>query len=358
MKLLIVIGTRPEAIKLAPLILQAKKAGLETIVCSTGQHREMLDQVLNFFSIEKDYDFNLMSNNQTLPSLTSKIIERMDQLIDKVDPDWVIVQGDTTTAMASSLSAFYRKKRVAHIEAGLRSKDMYSPFPEEINRKLISSLATLHFCPTDRAMNNLKDEGFFNDVYVVGNTVVDALLEGEKIAKPFPFDFSKPTLLVTLHRRESFGEPMSAVCDTLIKIVSTHNVNVIFPVHPNPNVRKVVNEKLSNVHNVHLIDPLDYPSMIGVMKECFAILTDSGGIQEEAPTFGKPVLVLREVTERIESVIQGSSKIVGCDSELIFNTVSELINNEKLYSRMSSVANPYGDGTASIKILDILKKYE
>jgi UDP-N-acetylglucosamine 2-epimerase (non-hydrolysing) len=366
-KVLIVFGTRPEAIKMAPLVYEFKKHKdkFETKVCVTAQHRQMLDQVLDFFNIIPDYDLNLMKDNQTLSDITVNVLKGMDGVISDFKPDLIFVQGDTTTTFVTALAGFYNKTRVAHLEAGLRSFNKYSPFPEEINRILAGHLSDFHFTPTMNAYNNLINEGIKNNVYNVGNTVIDALFLGieiinkqgnEKFINFFKnIDFNKRIILVTGHRRESFGEPFQNICLALKNIAEKNNdVEIIYPVHLNPNVQKPVYSVLKGINNVHLIEPLDYPYLIWLMDKSYLVLTDSGGIQEEAPSLGKPVLVMREVTERIEGIEAGTAKLVGTDPNKIISETQILLEDKNEYLRMSKAVNPYGDGKTSERIIKIL----
>lgn len=367
-RILIIFGTRPEAIKFAPLIKEFENYEIFDLkVCVTGQHYEMLYQVLDFFNIKPDFNFNLMKKNQTLFHITINVLSNMDKLIDKINPKMIFVQGDTTTAFIAALSAFYKKIRVAHLEAGLRSYNKYSPFPEEINRVLIGHLADYHFVPTERAKENLYKENIKENVYVVGNTVIDALLLGldiikrekeEKYYKYFDFiDFSKKIILVTGHRRESFGKPFENICLALKEISDNFNdIEIVYPVHLNPNVREPVNKILKDQKNIHLIEPLEYPYLIWLMNKSYLVLTDSGGIQEEAPSLGKPVLVMREVTERIEGIQAGTAKLVGTDKNTIINEVKDLLENHNEYKKMANAVNPYGDGKASKRIVKCMLK--
>lgn len=367
-KILLVFGTRPEAIKMAPLYYALKKESkfFETKICVTAQHREMLDQVLNFFDITPDYDLNLMSKNQTLFDTTDKILSNIDKVLDDFNPSLLIVQGDTTTTFTASLAAYYKKIKVAHLEAGLRSNNKYSPFPEEINRRLTSVIANFHFAPTESNKNNLFNEGIKNHVYVTGNTVIDALFLGLDLIKQKnekdiisqfkDIDFSKKIILVTGHRRESFGLPFENICYALKEIAQKHDVEIIYPVHLNPNVQKPVHEILEDVKNIHLLEPLDYPSMLWLMNKSYLVLTDSGGIQEEAPSLGKPVLVMREVTERMEGVEAGTAKLIGTNKQTIVNETTNLLVKINTYNEMARKTNPYGDGKTSEKISEILKK--
>lgn len=370
-KLLFIFGTRPEAIKMAPLIKECEKYPdrFDVKIAVTGQHREMLDQVLEFFKIVPDYDLNLMKPNQTLFDVTADALRGMEKIIDEVKPDLIIVQGDTTTVFTGALAGFYKKVPVAHLEAGLRSGDKYSPFPEEINRILTGHMADYHWCPTEKARQNLLAEGIKEEkIHVVQNTVIDALFlaldllkddEGDKKYMKFfkGVDFHKKVILVTAHRRESFGEPFENICNAVKELAEKYeNVEFVYPVHLNPNVREVVYRILDGIPNVHLIEPLDYPYMVWLMNKSYIVLTDSGGIQEEAPSLGKPVIVLRDVTERQEGVDAGTAKLVGTDKHLIIYETSRLLDNQEEYTKMSKAVNPYGDGKASERIVELLSK--
>ena len=367
MRLLIIMGTRPEAIKFAPLIKQLEKEhSFELRICITGQHKEMLQQVLDFFEITPHYDLNLMKHNQTLFDVSAGALTGLKPILDEYRPDIVFVQGDTTTAFIGALAAFYEKCKIAHLEAGLRSGDKFSPFPEEANRKLTGAIADFHFAPTELAKNALLKENILDNVWVVGNTVVDALLLGLENLRNRAIDFkeefeyinfTKPVILITAHRRESFGKPFEDICDAILDIKNTHpEVQFIYPVHFNPNVREVVNRKLAGIEGIFLIEPLDYPRLIWLMEKSTIILTDSGGIQEEAPALGKPVLVMRDVTERIEGIDAGTAKLVGTEKEVIVSNLHALLkNSDGIYDKMAKAVNPYGDGTTSKQIIDILK---
>ncbi len=374
-RILLIFGTRPEAIKFAPLYQELKKDSnnFDIRVCVTSQHRQMLDQVLNFFSIKPDYDLNLMKNNQSLFDITCGVLKGIEKILEDYKPDLIFVQGDTTTAFAGALSAFYKGIKIAHLEAGLRSYNKYAPFPEEINRVLIGHLADYHFAPTPKAKENLTNEGIKENVWVVGNTVIDALFLGleiieknkdlkEKIESYFKsfFDFSNDkVILVTGHRRESFGEGFENICSALKEIALYYpEIKIIYPVHLNPNVREPVNKILKGIKNIYLTEPLEYPYLIWLMSKSYFVLTDSGGIQEEAPSLGKPVLVMREVTERTEGIESGTAKLVGIKKETIFEAVRDLIENQSEYQRMSRLANPYGDGLASKRIVEIIQDDE
>jgi len=374
-KILFVFGTRPEAIKMAPLVNVFKKDKLnfETIIAVTGQHREMLDQVLSIFKIEPQYDLNLMSPNQTLESLTGKILIGISQLIDKIIPDLIFVQGDTTTTYATGLGAFYKKIPVAHIEAGLRTNDKYSPFPEEMNRRMTTAISTFHFPPTDQAKANLLNDGVpETNTLVVGNTVIDALLsissqldyDNGYFKKYFESKYSiifngKKTILVTGHRRESFGKGFENICFAIKEIATNQDIQIVYPVHLNPNVQNPVNKILGGKKNIFLIPPQDYIPFVYLMKNSYLILTDSGGIQEEAPSLDIPVLVMRENTERYEGIESGTARLVGTNKKDIIKQIDILISDENEYSKMSKAINPFGDGNASEKIYDyILGKYQ
>ena len=366
MKILFLFGTRPEAIKMAPLVKAFSTDDRFLVkVGITAQHREMLDQVLAFFDIEADFDLDVMVPNQTLHNLTATLIARItEEILLKEKFDLIFVQGDTTTVLAAALSAFYQKIKVAHIEAGLRSHDMYSPFPEEMNRVLTSKIAALHFCPTENSKANLYTENITDNVFVVGNTVIDALFTGlekikqheETIVSHFKnVDFTKKILLVTCHRRENFGKPFIEICDALLELADTYNdtVQIVYPVHPNPNVKEIAYNKLKRA-NIKLVHPLDYHELIWMMDKSTLILTDSGGIQEEAPSLSKPVLVMREVTERTEGVDAGTAILVGSDRKKIVTEAKKLLNDPDYYSQIATAVNPYGDGTTSYKIKEIV----
>ena len=370
-KILLVFGTRPEAIKMAPLALSLKAITdqFETKVCVTGQHREMLDQVLNLFELEPDFDLNLMKPGQTLADITSGVLKGLNEVFDSWLPDIILVHGDTATTFAASLAAYYHKVEVGHVEAGLRTGNIYSPWPEEANRKLTSVLTTYHFAPTQTSYDNLIKENVDpTNIVITGNTVIDALLTvKEKVennqeisaqfAKQFDFlDFNKKLILVTGHRRENFGQGFEDICLALANIAQKNpDVQIVYPVHLNPNVQKPVNELLSGIDNIKLIEPQDYLPFVYLMNKSYLILTDSGGIQEEAPSLGKPVLVMRDTTERPEAVSAGTVKLVGTDPVMIENSVMELLENKDLYQKMTQAHNPYGDGTACNQIISFLK---
>jgi len=372
-KVLFIFGTRPEAIKMAPIINVFKKdeINFKTIVAVTAQHREMLDQVLSLFKIIPDYDLDLMTSNQNLEELTSKILLGISALFMDVKPDIVLVQGDTTTTFAASLASFYQKIPVAHVEAGLRTKNIYSPFPEEINRRMTSSIASFHFPPTEQSRQNLLNEGVKNNVWVSGNTVIDSLLTVSKkldrgdhdqekyFLENFDIGFNGvKTILVTGHRRENFGQRFENICSAIKNIAENNPVQVVYPVHLNPNVQEPVKRILGKIENVYLIPPQDYVPFVYLIKKSHIILTDSGGVQEEAPSLGKPVLVMRENTERPEGVEVGTAKLLGTNTEKILHEVELLLNNQLEYEKMAKATNPYGDGTASENIYkEIKNKY-
>lgn len=367
MKLLFIFGTRPEAIKMAPLILKAKERNFFDVrVCVTGQHSEMLYQVLDFFDIKPDHDINVMTHDQSLFDISADILKSLKSILTGEKPDMVLVQGDTTTAFIGALAGYYLKIPVAHIEAGLRSHNKFSPFPEETNRVLVGHVADYHFAPTQRARENLIAEGINEDnIYLSGNTVIDALFLTINVIRKQEHIYSKyfhwlnpekNLILVTGHRRESFGGPFQNICLALKDIAKDNNVEIVYPVHLNPNVRKPVFDMLDGLHNIHLMEPLSYPYLVWLMEKSYLILTDSGGIQEEAPGLGKPVLVMRDVTERVEGIEAGTCRLVGSDRETIVQETMKLLNDRDLYRMMSSAVNPYGDGTSSVKILDIMRK--
>ncbi len=367
-KVLFVFGTRPEAIKFAPLIKQFKNdTDFITKICITSQHKEMLKQVIDFFNLPVDYDLHIMEPNQTLFKISSKILERIEPVLEDFEPQLIFVQGDASSAFLAALAGFYKKIKIAHLEAGLRSYNKYAPFPEEINRVLISHMADYHFAPTKQAKENLKKEGIKKNVWVVGNTVIDALFltldiikkDEEKYKKFFSFlDFNKKIILVTGHRRESFGEPFRQICLALKEIATKFEkeVEIVYPVHLNPNVRKPVFEILSHQKNIYLIEPLEYPYLVWLLNKSYLVLTDSGGIQEEAPSLGKPVLVMREVTERIEGIKAGTAKLVGTKKESIVKNTTLLLTKTSLYKKMAKAKNPYGDGKSSERVVEIIKK--
>lgn len=371
MKVLTVFGTRPEAIKMAPLVhALAKDAFFDAKVCVTAQHREMLDQVLNLFSIKPDYDLNIMSPGQGLTEITCRILEGLKPILESFKPDVVLVHGDTTTTMATSLAAFYQRIPVGHVEAGLRTGDLYSPWPEEANRTLTGHLAMYHFAPTENSRQNLLRENIEdNKIFVTGNTVIDALISvrdrvmaddelRSSLAQCHPFlDPSKKLILVTGHRRESFGDGFERICLALAEIAKENSdVQIVYPVHLNPNVSEPVERILGKVDNIVLIKPQEYLPFVYLMNHAYLILTDSGGIQEEAPSLGKPVLVMRDTTERPEAVKAGTVRLVGTDPSVIVREVTRLLRDENEYQVMSRAHNPYGNGSACEHILAALKK--
>lgn len=369
MKVLIVFGTRPEAIKMAPLALAlAADPHFDAKVCVTGQHREMLDQVLKLFRIQPDFDLNIMRPGQDLTDVTTAVLQSLKGVFSSFKPDIVLVHGDTTTTFSTTLAAYYHQIPVAHVEAGLRTGNLYSPWPEEANRKLTGALAQLHFAPTDTSRQNLLREGISPDsIIVTGNTVIDALLDVVRrldtdsrlrVEAEGPTSFlttSERIILVTGHRRESFGIGFERICQALVKIARDHpDVRIIYPVHLNPNVRTPVNRLLTGIENIHLIEPLDYLPFVSLMTKAYIILTDSGGIQEEAPSLGKPVLVMRDTTERPEAIAAGTVRLVGTDTSTIVEEIERLLNDGEAYRDMSRAHNPYGDGKACKRILDAL----
>ena len=388
-KILIVFGTRPEAIKMAPLIkeLQLQPEFFETIVCVTGQHREMLDQVLRIFEIVPDYDLNIMKHGQDLYDITSSILLGMRDVIKQVQPDIVLVHGDTTTSTATALSAFYQQVPVSHIEAGLRTQNIYSPWPEELNRQITSRIASFHFAPTKMSMSNLIAEGIEADrIEVTGNTVIDALhlvikriRNDQSIEKQIKttlaqeginelllesWSESRPLVLITGHRRENFGDGFINICKAINELAIKYpNVDFVYPVHLNPNVKTPVYEALGknsnhSLNNIHLISPLDYLPFVYLMSRCYIVLTDSGGIQEEAPSLGKPVIVMRDTTERPEAIHAGTVKLVGTNTRNIVNEISRLLSDPDHYQSIAQAINPYGDGYACERIAEVLKHME
>jgi len=363
-KVLIVFGTRPEAIKMAPVVHELKKS-MEVRVCVTAQHREMLDQVLDLFDIKPDHDLNIMKPGQDLFDVTGNVLQGMKYVLMEESPDVVLVHGDTTTSMVTSLAAFYLQIPVGHVEAGLRTYDIYSPFPEEVNRQITGRIAAYHFAPTQQARQNLLAEQVNDDsITVTGNTVIDSLLSVVKKSReisftnellnqlPFLADVrSQKMILVTGHRRENFGQGFEDICMALYDLAKMHSdVNIVYPVHLNPNVREPVNRILSEIDNIYLIEPQDYLPFVKLMDSSYLILTDSGGIQEEAPSLGKPVLVMRNTTERPEAIESGTVKMVGINRDEIVQTVNLLLNDDDTYKEMSKAHNPYGDGNASKRI--------
>tara|TARA_R110002167_G_scaffold74663_3_gene208800 strand:- start:2527 stop:3654 length:1128 start_codon:yes stop_codon:yes gene_type:complete len=369
MKILTVFGTRPEAIKMAPLVHQlANDTRFEAKVCVTAQHREMLDQVLSLFNIKPDYDLDLMKSGQDLTDITCGILQGLKAILAEFKPDYVLVHGDTATTFSTTLAAYYQQIKVGHVEAGLRTGNLYSPWPEEGNRKLTGTLADIHFVPTSTSQQNLLSEGIGQDKMVItGNTVIDALLEVQRklaadsaiqveMSEKFNFlDSDKKMVLITGHRRESFGGGFERICQAISNLANEFlNVQFVYPMHLNPNVREPVNRLLANKDNVFLIEPADYLPFVYLMDKSTVILTDSGGVQEEAPSLGKPVLVMRDTTERPEAVDAGTVRLVGTNVESIFNNVHELLTNDGAYEKMAFSHNPYGDGQACQRIVDAL----
>lgn len=375
MRILSIFGTRPEAIKMAPVVrlLGECDGQVESLVCVTAQHREILDQVLRLFEITPDIDLDLMEENQDLASLTSRAVRSLSEVLERTRPSLVLVQGDTTTAMAAGLAAFYRRIPVGHVEAGLRTYDRLNPFPEEVNRRVLSALASCHFAPTERAAAALRNEGVAKgDIHVTGNPVIDSLLwirgrAPSPAAQHFLASLDlrqeegqagpRRTILVTAHRRESFGEPLENICRALRRLVERNpDVHLAYPVHPNPNVQGPVFRLLSGEPRIHLIEPLPYDALVHLMARCYLVMTDSGGLQEEAPALGKPVLVLREETERPEGVEAGTAKVVGTAPEVIVEESERLLRNPRAYRQMAAAVSPYGDGRAAERIVRIIRE--
>ena len=364
-KVLVVFGTRPEAIKMAPVIRELKKVqDIETVVAVTAQHREMLDQVLKLFDIKTDYDLDLMKEQQDLFSITTGVLNGLKEILEKEQPHLVLVHGDTTTTFAAALAAFYQRIPVGHVEAGLRTRNKYSPYPEEINRTLAGRITELHFAPTDTARDNLLAESTATfKIWVTGNTVIDALLETVQPEYTFGqelqgIDFDRRIILVTTHRRENWGSSMRNIYQALIDIVNEFpDVEVVFPVHRNPVVRDIAEEMLKGRERFHLIDPLDYEPFANLMNRCYMVMTDSGGMQEEAPSLGKPVLVLRDTTERPEALQAGTVKLVGTNQQSIYEAARLLLTDKEEYDKMACAINPYGDGHAAQRIVNVIKDF-
>ncbi len=365
MKVLTVFGTRPEAINMAPLVKKLEESDkLESVLCVTAQHRQMLDQVLDLFELKPDYDLNIMKKNQSISMITANVISGLDEVFDKENPDIVLVHGDTTTTFATALAAFYHKVRIGHVEAGLRTYDKYSPYPEEMNRVLTGHLADMHFAPTERNVENLKKEAIDEEkIFITGNTVIDALLQVAD--KPYEFfepvlknmDFeNKRVITVTCHRRENLGENMENIFSAIRDISQEFDdVEVVYPVHMNPKVREIADKILGHESRVHLIEPLEYQPFVNLMAKSYFIITDSGGMQEEAPSLGKPVLVVRKETERPEALEAGTVKLAGVERDTIYAMAKELLEDKSAYVKMAHAANPYGDGKACEKIIEILE---
>ena len=365
MKILVVFGTRPEAIKMCPLVLELKRQPeIRCVVCLTGQHREMLDQVMEAFRVEADYNLDIMRQRQSLTTITTSILEKMEPLLQEEKPDLVLVHGDTTTSYAAALAAFYQQIPVGHVEAGLRTGDIYSPFPEEMNRLLTDRISTYYFAPTEKNRDNLLREGIMENIFVTGNTVIDAFAytvsEGYSFREPSlqAVDFTgRRVILLTAHRRENLGAPLECICRAVRRLAQSYpDVLFIYPVHLNPAVRETVCASLQGQENVMLIDPIDVLDMHNLMSRCYMVMTDSGGIQEEAPHFGKPVLVLRTETERPEAVEAGTVKVTGTDEEVIFAEARRLLDDPESYKAMAQAVNPYGDGHASRRIIAAILK--
>ena len=366
LRVMSVFGTRPEAIKMAPLVQElSRREGIDSICCVTAQHREMLDSVLRVFSIQPDWDLDIMTPRQTLSTITSKCLTGMDEAIDQLRPDLILVHGDTSTTFAGALSAFYHKVPVGHVEAGLRTYDKYSPYPEEMNRRLVTALADLYFCPTENNRQNLRREGIEKEIFVTGNTVIDALKTTVRkdftftteLLNHLPYD-NRKVILVTCHRRENYGEPMTQIMTALRRITEDFpEVELVYPVHLSPVVRETAEKYLGNHPRIHLIDPLDADEMHNLIDRCYMVMTDSGGLQEEAPALGKPVLVLRRETERPEAVAAGTVKLAGIEAENIYRMAAEILTTPGIYSAMARAVNPYGDGFACRRIADAILWY-
>ena len=359
-----VFGTRPEAVKMAPLVKELENhLDIESIVCVTAQHREMLDQVLELFDIKPDYDLDIMKERQTLTGITNRVLEGLDKVLDEAKPDVVLVHGDTTTSFAAALAAFYKQIKVGHVEAGLRTYNKYEPFPEEMNRKLTGSLADFHFSPTPLAKENLLEERVNEkDIFVTGNTVIDAIKTTVEENYHFTVEelnkidyANKRVITMTAHRRENLGEPLQNICEAVKQIVlEDESVEVVYAVHKNPAVREVAFSILGDLERVHLVEPLDLKDMHNLMKRSYLVMTDSGGLQEEVPSLGKPVLVLRNVTERPEGIEAGTLKLAGIEKETIYGLAKELLTDHTLYAQMAEAKNPFGDGNASKRIVDAI----
>ena len=364
MKVMTIFGTRPEAIKMAPLALELqRRPGIQALCCVTAQHREMLDSVLNIFKLKPDYDLNIMEPRQTLSTITSKCLLGMEGVLEEAKPDLVLVHGDTSTTFAGALAAFYHKIPVGHVEAGLRTYDKWSPFPEEMNRKMVGALADLHFCPTPANRDNLARENITKNVFLTGNTVIDALQT--TVVKDFTFaedilnqlDYrGKKIILVTCHRRENYGQPMTNIMTALRRVADAFpEVELVYPVHLSPVVQEAAHKYLDNHPRIHLIAPLSVDEMHNLMARCYLVMTDSGGLQEEAPALGRPVLVLRKETERPEAVAAGTVRLAGVEEEDIFRMASELLSDQDAYHKMAHAVNPYGDGQACRRIVDAIQ---
>ena len=359
----IILGTRPEAIKLAPVIKKfQQESSLETHIILTGQHQEMVEQVMKIFELKEETNLNIMKPQQTLNNITCETLKGLEAIFKKIKPKLILVQGDTTTAFASALAAFYQQIPIGHVEAGLRTNNLFNPYPEEANRRLISQLAQLHFAPTSLAVKNLQNSGVTGAIYLTGNTVIDALLNVAKKQSQCDIkglDWNRyKVLLTTIHRRENWGQPLQDILEGLQLILDEfNNVALLLPLHRNPIVREPIQAKFKDHPRVFLTEPLDYKKLVGAIQNCYLLLTDSGGLQEEAPSLGKPVLVLRETTERSEAVDSGTAILIGTNPSNIFKTTQNLLNNTNSYEKMANAINPFGDGFASEKILNIVKEY-
>ena len=362
-KVMTIFGTRPEAIKMAPLVKELEKRDkIESIVCVTAQHRQMLDQVLKAFSIEPDYDLNIMQQGQTLADITTRALLGLQGVIQEVKPDIVLVHGDTTTTFAGALAAFYNQVTIGHVEAGLRTYNKYSPYPEEMNRQMVGAMCDLHFAPTEKSAANLRAEGKDEkSIFITGNTAIDAMshtVSGDYNHEVLDWAGEDRLILLTAHRRENLGEPMYHIFRAVRRIVEEFpDVKVVYPIHMNPVVRRIAGETIGNIDRIRLIEPLEVVDFHNFISRSYLILTDSGGIQEEAPTLGKPVLVLRDTTERPEGIEAGTLKMAGTEEETIYSMTKELLTNEEQYKKMSVAKNPYGDGKASIRIADAIETY-
>lgn len=363
MNIMVIFGTRPEAIKMCPLVIELKgRKNINTIICVTGQHRQMLDQVLEAFNVIPDYDLSIMKSKQTLFDITINILEKMKLVLAEVKPDLVLVHGDTTTTFAAALACFYQNIRIGHVEAGLRTYNIYSPFPEEFNRQAVSIVAKYNFTPTENSKNNLINEGRDpSTIFVTGNTAIDALkttVRQNYSNKQLEWASDSKMILLTAHRRENMGSPMRNMFNAIRRIVIEYSdVKVIYPIHLNPHIRELANEIFNDIDRVRLIEPLDVIDFHNFLSRSYLVLTDSGGIQEEAPSLGKPVLVMRDTTERPEGVMAGTLKLVGTDEEVIYRTFKELLEDKTIYENMSKSSNPYGDGNSSKRIVDIIETY-
>lgn len=365
-KVMSVFGTRPEAIKMAPLVKAlADRDCFESICCLTGQHREMLDSVMEIFKLKGDYDLNIMQKQQTLSSITTRAILGMESVLQEAKPDLILVHGDTSTTFAGALAAFYQQIPVGHVEAGLRTYDKYSPFPEEMNRTLVGDIAELHFSPTTANAENLKKEAIKGEIFITGNTVIDAMKTtvredyrfSTEILNELDFE-NRRVIVLTCHRRENYGKPMHDILSAVRKLVETHpEVEVVYPVHLSPVVRECAKEELGGIDRVHLIDPVDVEEMHNLMARCYFVMTDSGGLQEEAPAMGKPVLVLRKETERPEAVVAGTVKLAGVEYDNVLSLGTQLLEDPALYAEMAHAVNPYGDGEACCRIADAIEWY-